>query len=540
MMTGNRISRVVIVGSDESVWLSALALHRGFARSGVSIEVIELPTLLQSSDVCATLPNIRNFHRLMGLDQAELIRHCGASFTVGQRFVGFAEKPFLHVYSSAGASMKGLPFVQAWLKARTEGLEVPYEEFAVGAGLAKSGRFAPPRDALEAETCDYAYHIHAASYAGWLKAHALHRGVTVSSVPDITPQVGNGRIEAIILPDGQRIEADLFVDATGAQGKLIAALEGDDFEDWSEWLPLNRLLVTAGKGLSPLPLYAQITAHAHGWAGLYPHQGQTGMVMAYDGAALSDDEALKALVALTGVQPTAGATVNAFTAGQRRKPWIGNCVAIGESACVLDPLDASRLHVTQIGLTHLMSLFPIEREVMPEQKLFNDDVRSHYERLRNVSVVHYKLNQRQGEGLWDRARDTEVPPELAYKLKLYADRGLLMHMDHESFTEDSWHMLLLGQGLIPRTYDYKAENMFSDKREAVHRFQSLLGGIKAQVMTLPSHEQALARAAGLSGADRGRNATDWLSSAAATSAPSEVRRDGWLRPDQAEVWARRG
>ncbi|MFT4090203.1 MAG: tryptophan 7-halogenase [Asticcacaulis sp.] len=539
-MSENPVRRAVVVGSDESVWLSALALHRGFARSGVTVEVIELPTLLQASDVRATIPNIRNFHRLLGLDQAELIRHCGASFTVGQRFVGFAEKPFLHVYSSIGANINGLPFVQGWLKARSEGMDVPFEEFAIGAGNAKSGRFAAPGDGGHATGSDYAYHIHAAAYAGWLKANAAHRGIGFTSVPDVTPKVNNGRIEAVILPDGQVIEADLFVDAAGAQGKLIGALESGDFEDWSAFLPLNRLLVTAGKGLSPLPLYAQITAHPAGWAGLYPHQGQTGMIMAYDGEALSDDEALKQLVAVTGVAPVLPATVNPFTAGQRRQSWVGNCIAIGESACVLDPIDASSLHVTQIGLTHLMSLFPVEREHMPERSLFNADVRSHYERLRNVSILHYKLNQRQGEPMWDKARDAEVPDELAYKLRLFGDRGMLMHMDHESFTEDSWFMLMLGQGLIPRTYDYKAEGIFSDAREAALRFQSLLGAVKSQVMAMPAHEQALAQAAGMSGRDGGRVATDWLSGVSAVSAPSEVRRDGWLRPDQAEVWARRG
>jgi len=542
-MSEQAIDRVVIAGSDEGVWLSALALHKGFARAGVAVEVIELPTLLQPSDVRPTLPHIRNFHRLLGLDPAELVRHCGASFAVGQRFVGFGPQPFLHVYASAGASIGGLPFLQAWLKARAEGLTVAYEDFAAGAGLVRSGRFAPPQDAQAAEAYDYGYHLHAAAYAGWLKAHAVHRGVTFRSVPELTPEVQDGQIKALILPDGHRVEADLFVDATGAAAQLITALGGEDFEDWAAWLPLNRLMVAAGKGLSPLPLHAQVTAHAQGWVGLYPHQGQTGMVMAYDGMAydgmacdgsgLSDEDALKQLVALTGLTPVSGATVSALRSGQRRRSWVGNCVAIGESACALDPIDASGLHIIQIGLTHLLSLFPVARDLMPERDLFNADVASHYQRLRNVSILHYALNQRHGEALWDRVRQAEVPEELAYKLRLFGDRGLLAHMDHESFTEESWHMLLLGHGLIPRTYDYRAEAIFPDPQRAMQGFQNLLGAVRARAMSLPTHEQTLAQmASGQGFADRG--VAD--RGIGGRTAPEGGRRDGWLRPEQAEGW----
>ena len=52
------VRSVLIVGRDADAWLAALALHRAVGRLGVTISVLELPSLLTPADVYVGLPSL--------------------------------------------------------------------------------------------------------------------------------------------------------------------------------------------------------------------------------------------------------------------------------------------------------------------------------------------------------------------------------------------------------------------------------------------------------------------------------------------------
>ena len=54
------MEKVVIVGRDAPLWLSALALYRALTPAGVKVEVVALPDRMQAADIYATLPPLEH------------------------------------------------------------------------------------------------------------------------------------------------------------------------------------------------------------------------------------------------------------------------------------------------------------------------------------------------------------------------------------------------------------------------------------------------------------------------------------------------
>jgi hypothetical protein len=97
------IETVAVVGRDAPLWLAAIALHRAVGKSGVKVQVVELPSLLSPVDVYAALPSIRGLHGLLGLDEAMVLAASDGVPVVGQRFSNWsgAAPPFVHGYDDA-------------------------------------------------------------------------------------------------------------------------------------------------------------------------------------------------------------------------------------------------------------------------------------------------------------------------------------------------------------------------------------------------------------------------------------------------------
>ncbi len=143
--------------------------------------------------------------------------------------------------------------------------------------------------------------------------------------------------------------------------------------------------------------------------------------------------------------------------GRRVRAWEKNCVAIGEAACVFDPLHFLDLHGVQLGLVHLLPLFPVQADFSVERDEYNQNVRAAFERMRDFQSAHYLLNRyglnRADGDFWSRARTAAVSAELAHKIDAFRARGETVHYEDETFTIDDWQSLFIGHGVMPETWD---------------------------------------------------------------------------------------
>jgi tryptophan halogenase len=501
------VREVLVVGRDAPVWLSACALQFALAPAGVQVTVVELPPLTQPADLCVSLPALEALHTRLRINEARLVTTARAAFTLGRRFVDSAGQApaFFHAHGSNGSRIDRKEFLPQWLHARRHGFEGRFEDFSLTATAARHGRMLLPDSAIDGfGFTDYGYHLPAIPYGAVLRQIALQRGVRQHATRALDVQLDErGSITALMLDGGRRVAGDFFLDVTGSEALLIGAM-GVARESWRESFPVDRVLTGHSTLLSPVPVYSEIRAHASGWTSLASSQMCMHVQEAYCSGVTSDAEALAA-----AGMPLQGVVIRERHPGRRICAWQHNCVAIGEAACVFDPLHFVDLHAVQVGLVHLLPLFPVAADFSVEREEYNQNVFAAFERMREFQGAHYHLNRygldRYGMDarqhvpweFWRRARAAPVSAGLAHKIDAFRARGEPVHYEDEAFTIDDWQALFIGHGVIPETHDPAVDR--TDPEHLRAELRSIQGFIGKKVEEQRSHSEYLQKCANFRG-----------------------------------------
>ena len=486
-----RVESVAVVGRDAPAWLAAAAIRRALGPTGVRVRVVDLGTRLTSADAYAAVPSIGSMHRLLGIDERLVLDACAGVPMVGQRFSNWAKgaAPFVLGYDDEPPPGGDLPFTQYWAKGALSGLRVGLEDFSLGSACARLGRVPAAEQQAGHLSASYGYHLDALAYSELLKQIALRMGV--EAVPSGLRCAGTDgdRVTGLELSDGSRIEADLYIDASGQEARLLSSLEPAEFEPWSDWLQCERLLAASGPRLQTLPAFSQISAFASGWVGLFPLRNRTAMIAAFKSGSVTDREIAEQAAVLARMPIGGEAVIRELRPGIQRRAWIGNCVAVGAAAIAPDPLCALDLHVVHGCISHLMTLFPATAGEFPEADAYNRSIGSFGSNLRDFQAAPYLLNKRFDDPFWDRVRDAAMPPSLGRRTALFEARATVPLNDDESFYEQGWATMFAGCGLTPRDYDPRIDSLADDA--LMHKVQQRLREVAAIAARMPAVEQFL-------------------------------------------------
>lgn len=483
-----KLNRIVIVGRDADAWITALTLKQSFAQVADAPEVflVELSPELSPVDFYAVMPAHKVLHKVLGANERSLLKESGGHFCFGQRFSNWCggSDPYLHAYDRFGLDFNGIEFYQYWLKAVQNGLQVKLEDFSLGAVAAKHQKyivFNEKDTTFSQASCGY--HLSAIDYVKSVARAAVGTGVKHLKGMVANVSVGAGKITSIKLATGQEVDGDLFIDASGVEAILIKELENDNIEKWNHWLPANHIMVASAPAMKELSSYSQISAFKEGWFGIYPMLKRTGINFVYNADYIKPQNLLELASAFTGL--TIDDVVDTpFSSGTRKKHWIGNCIAIGSTAVSLEPLDAVQLHPLHIGLSLLNSLMPVSAETMPEADIYNRKMTSFIENVRDYQIAHYYLNRRYGDQYWDKLRGMDIPDSLKMKIELFKENGMISLNENETFLQENWISLFVGQQLQAARYN-PAVDQLSDQ-DLIANFQKLLSHIKSQVEHMPN------------------------------------------------------
>jgi tryptophan halogenase len=476
---------------------TAAALAR-MIPTGVSVTLVESDEIGTIGVGEATIPPIRSFNAMLGIDENDFVARTGGTFKLGIEFVDWGRigERYLHPFGGFGVDIEAVKFHQLWLKLRAAGRAGDIADYNLCAVAARHGRFVRPdgNPASVLSQLNYAYHFDAALYAAFLRDYAERRGVVRREAKGAGANLRgtDGFIESIALNDGATIAGDLFIDCSGFRGLLIEEALGTGYESWTDWLPCDRAvaLPTASAGRDVLP-YTRATAREAGWQWRIPLQHRVGNGYVYSSAHLSDDEAAATLLAHVEGEPLGEPRMLRFTTGRRRKVWNRNCVALGLSSGFMEPLESTSIHLVQTGISKLFALFPDQRFSPVEADEYNRLSALQTEQIRDFLVLHYVATARRDTAFWRHCADMPIPDTLARKLALFRNKGRLFRYEDELFAEASWVAVMLGQGVMPEGWDPLAATL--DVRAVEGTFRRIAQTFARAAAQMPAHADYLAR-----------------------------------------------
>ncbi len=453
----NSIRRIAVLGGGTAGWLAAAMLARAFTGTAISITVVDSPKIGTIAVGEATIPPIRDVLQFLGIDEADFAAHTQATFKLGIRFTDWRRRghAYWHPFGTFGAPVCRRPFFHALQRACALGMSPRISGYSVCAALAEQGRFRHPEPAGEASGVRYAFHFDAGRVAEYLCAYATRHGVRrwLGMVVGVDRRAEDGFLRALVLEDGRKLEADLFVDCSGLRGRLIEVELRTGYYDWSAMLPCDRAVAMQTPLRGSRNPFTDCVALDAGWRWNIPLRNRVGNGYVYASTHLGDEEALAVLVAQVGSEPLREPNFIRFTPGRRRSFWSKNCVALGLASGFLEPLESTSIHLITSGLFHLLEHFPDRHFAKSNIDAYNCAVIEEFERIRDFIVLHYRLTERDDAPLWSYCRSMTLPDSLAERIALYRDTGRIRTAASELFNATSWFYVLDGMGVVPASHD---------------------------------------------------------------------------------------
>ena len=222
-----------------------------------------------------------------------------------------------------------------------------------------------------------------------------------------------------------------------------------------------------------------------------PLQGRTVVNAVYNSDVSGDVEIFGQIERFAGPGNEVNAVSLDVAFGRRPHAWLKNCVALGAAAVLIDPVAISNLQLLRSGINRLASLLPGGADIRIVAHEYNRQSAAEYCHARDFALLHYRLNGRNGEALWDAARKMAVPASLGYKLQLYANLGRVAMYDFEPLEEISWINLLDEHGVRPLQLHPIAEGIGPDElKKHAERIRSVM---METVRKMPPHAEYLSR-----------------------------------------------
>lgn len=456
--------RVLIVGGGTAGWLTAGYLAKRLSTDlpgGVAI------TLVESQDIGVlgvgegTFPTIRRTLATIGIDEAELVRRCGATFKQGAKFVHWRHMPgagatdhYSHPFQVADPNI-GLELLPYWLIGL--GGSENWDEVSSPQKKAADAHRAPklPSHADYVGPLNYAFHFDAIALAGLLREKAIANGVR--HLTDTVTEVmlaEDGAIAGVRTEANGTLDADLYIDCTGFRAELIGKAMGIPFKSCRDVLFCNRAVAAqlpyAGPQ-DPIASYTISTAQQAGWTWDIGLDRRRGIGHVYSSDHIDDEAAERVLRTYLGA---AGADAEVrqfrFDAGYREINWHKNCVAVGLSSGFFEPLEATGIAFAEVSAGLIANLFPWGGDYETSARQFNLNLRRRYERALDFIKLHYCISERRDSDFWrDNVSAASIPDSLQEMLERWRYRWpneLDIDSQIDIFTEPSWQYVLYGMG----------------------------------------------------------------------------------------------
>lgn len=448
---------VVILGGGTAGWMTANLINRRWAEHGTQISLIESSALGIIGVGEGSTPQLKAFFDTLGIAESEWMPRCNATYKAGIEFAGWSDKPgyerYFHPFpTDLDHFTQGQFFYST--RARRNGRDVPAhpDPFFIQTRIARDGR-APLAPSNFPFSISYGYHFDAHLIGAFLREFGTARGITHVDTRIASVELNEtGDVKALVADDGQRFEADFFVDASGFRATIIEGALKEPHRAFGENLFNDRAVVAP----TPLPddgiqACTRSTAKSAGWIWHIPLTNRIGNGYVYSSRYIDSDAAAAELRDHLGLGEDAEVRDLEMRCGRIDRSWVRNCLAVGLAQGFLEPLEATALHIVINTVESFLGAWDEDK-----RDEFNDGIARRYEGIRDYLVCHYRTAQRRDSDYWRDATSNNILSDSLKGVMTAWFTG--QDIEEEVRRQDigkfympmSWHCMLAGYGNFPK------------------------------------------------------------------------------------------
>ena len=391
--------KVIIVGSGNAAWCTAAYFVKH--NPNVDLHLIKSPDIPTIGVGESSVRSLKSFFDLLEIPESEWMEECDATYKFGNIFKDWGVDNIYHLFDMVDdigdLLLNGID--------PTDTIQEAEENF----DYHKSGKVV-------------SYHFDAQKMHSYFeKKFGDKINIIIGTVDKVN--VNKNGIDNLILTDGSVVEGDFFVDSTGLNRKLMKELPDYEFEP--NGLVQDRCV------FSPVPYqnkeeesykYLTTTAKSAGWIFRTPIQSRIGSGYVFSSQYLSDEDAIKEFMEHWDNRPTNPRIIK-FRNGKLRKSLVQNCVAIGLSSGIVDPMESTAIGCTCDSIFYIS--WGLNNGISDEdEEFFNEYTNKKYDNIVDfVSFIYYSTNRDDSQFWRDIKTESRYPKRFINMVKLFEKNG---------------------------------------------------------------------------------------------------------------------
>lgn len=460
------IQNIVVLGGGSAGLIAALTLKRKLPH--LTIKVIRSPDLGVigvGEGTTAVFP--RHFFDYLKLPPREFYAGAEPTWKLGIKFLWGPRSAFYYTFAKE--------YENRWPELRRNVGFYHDDETqwvgAISAFMAHDRVFARKEDGGPLFHKSHAFHIENRKLVACLENLSIQAGVIVQDGKVTGVECGpvccanheeNG-VRELILEDGSRVTADLFVDASGFRSELLGRALAAQYISYDRTLFCDRAVIGGWPRTDePIKPYTVAETMDAGWCWQIEHENWINRGYVYSSNHISDGAALAELMSKNPKIANEPRVVR-FRSGRYAQNWIGNVVGIGNSVGFVEPLEATALQVICVESSTLAdALIDSLQDPTPSmQRLYNKYNADQWDEIRDFLGVHYAFNTRLDTEFWRACRAETDLAGAAPVVEWYRENGPsalvkgILIPEQNSFGFEGYLAMLVGMK-VPHMRRYQA------------------------------------------------------------------------------------
>ncbi len=466
------IENILVLGAGSAGLLAALSLKRKIPR--LNVRIVRSPELGTIGVGEGTTPNFpAHIFDFLGINPARFYERAQPTWKIGIRFLWGPRQQFDYTFSKQlDAQWDDLPRPNGFFcDDEFRCTDLPSALMAHDKAFARNPNGGGP----DIQPW-YGFHIENRKLIETLEIEAMESGVQIIDGTVEHVERGPEGVAALLLKDGRRMEADLYVDASGFRSELLGKALAEPYISFDRSLFCDRAVVGGWERTTePILPYTTAETMDSGWSWQIEHEHHINRGYVYSSQAISDDAAAAEFRRKNPKVPESLRVVK-FRSGRYERMWVDNVVAIGNSAGFVEPLEATAL---MIVCSECVDLIQVLNQCMLQptptmRKFYNGHIAGSWDETRDFLALHYKLNTRLDTPFWKHCREDTDLSRLDEFLEFYDENGptglsrYMLPREPGAFGVEGWLVHLVGNShpYAPRYQAPKEQMALWNRRRA--------------------------------------------------------------------------